>query len=59
MNHEHSWNIIDKKQDKIKRACSSESETHITSNCECGAVKHEYKKIIIQEGNANEISSSW
>lgn len=57
--HKHDWNIIDKKHDSIKRTISSESETHITSKCECGAVKQEYNKINIQEGRASEVSSYW
>lgn len=59
MTHQHNWNIVDKKHDNINRAHSSESETHITSKCECGAVKQEYNKITIQEGAANEVSSYW
>ncbi len=47
--HQHKWNIIDKKQDCIERSRSSESESYIKSRCECGAIKHEAIKTMIQE----------
>lgn len=57
--HQHYWKNVDKKHDSIKRAHSSESESYITSKCECGTVKQSYNKNTIQEGKASEISSYW
>ncbi|MDO5650080.1 MAG: hypothetical protein Q4G11_05700 [Gallicola sp.] len=49
MTHTHTWNIIDKKDDSISRSLSLERETYTISRCDCGATKHEYSKVTVQE----------